>query len=148
MSISVRPIREGDRNDWRALWTAYLEFYGTTVTDEVFETTFSRIVDNDPFEFNGFLAEVDGSSVGLAHYLFHRHCWRVENVCYLQDLYARPDMRGQGVGRALIEAVYDAADRADAPAVYWLTQIENRAARTLYDRIGRETSIIKYERPL
>ncbi|MDD9921010.1 MAG: GNAT family N-acetyltransferase, partial [Boseongicola sp.] len=59
-----------------------------------------------------------------------------------------PDVRGQGIGRALIEAVYSAADDAGAPAVYWLTQDFNAEARKLYDRIGTLTPFIKYARPI
>ena len=82
------------------------------------------------------MAEGTAGRSGLAHYLFHRHGWRIENVCYLQDLYADPEVRGTGIGRALIEAVYAAADAAGAPSVYWLTQEFNATARRLYDRIG------------
>ena len=66
--------------------------------------------------------------------------------CYLQDLYADPDVRGLGIGRALIEAVYAAADAAGAPSVYWLTQDFNHTARKLYDRIGTKSPFIKYTR--
>ena len=96
---------------------------------------------------SGLVADRDGRLVGLTHYLFHRHGWKIENTCYLQDLYADPEVRGQGVGRALIEAVYRAADNAGAPGVYWLTQDFNAEARKLYDRIGVKTPFIKYARP-
>ena len=59
---------------------------------------------------------------------------------------ADPDMRGKGVGRALIEAVYQAADQAGAPGVYWMTQDFNTTARQLYDRIGTLSPFIKYIR--
>ena len=84
--------------------------------------------------------------MGLVHYIYHAHNWRVEDVCYLQDLYADPEVRGQGIGRALIEAVYRAADDNGTPAVYWLTQEFNHTARRLYDRIGTLTPFIKYQR--
>jgi len=80
------------------------------------------------------------------HHVAHRTCWKVEDVCYLQDLYTLPEMRGRGVGRALIEAVYAHADRAGTPAVYWLTQGFNATARRLYDRIGVLTPFIEYDR--
>jgi GNAT superfamily N-acetyltransferase len=66
-------------------------------------------------EFRGLIATLDGRPVGLVHYLFHRHGWKIENVCYLQDLYADPEVRGKGIGRALIEAVYAAADAEGCP---------------------------------
>ena len=58
------------------------------------------------------------------------------------------DQRGTGVGRALIDAVYDAADDAGCPSVYWLTQEFNEVGRRLYDRIGEVTPFIKYVRPM
>ena len=94
------------------------------------------------------MAEQDGQLLGLTHYLFHRHCWKIEEVCYLQDLYVAPEARGTGLGRALIEAVYAAADAAGAPAVYWLTQDFNHEARQLYDRVARVSPFIRYNRPL
>ena len=84
--------------------------------------------------------------MGLVHFMFHRHCWRVENVCYLQDLFASPDARDLGVGRALIEAVYARADEAGCPVVYWNTAEDNATARRLYDRIAKKTQFIKYQR--
>tara|TARA_R100001129_G_scaffold186575_1_gene178986 strand:- start:11701 stop:12156 length:456 start_codon:yes stop_codon:yes gene_type:complete len=147
--VTIRPIRAGDESEWRRLWTGYLEFYESEVSEEVYQTTFARLlkgnegVDN---EYRGFLAEIDGKPVGLVHFLFHRHCWKVENVCYLQDLYADPDVRGQGIGRALIEAVYKAADEAGSPDVYWMTQEFNKVGRRLYDRIGKLTPFIEYNR--
>ncbi|MBW8638841.1 GNAT family N-acetyltransferase [Hoeflea sp. WL0058] len=99
-----------------------------------------------PNEYRGLIAELDGKPVGIAHFLFHRHGWRIENVCYLQDLYADPEARGQGVGRALIETVYSAADAEGRPSVYWTTQDFNTQARKLYDRIETLTPFIKYQR--
>lgn len=145
--LVIRSLVATDEPQWRDLWRAYLAFYGTERGEDVYAETYRRLLDDDPQDFSGFVAEEDGRLVGLTHYLFHRHCWRIENVCYLQDLYALPDVRGSGVGRALIEAVYAAADAAGAPQVYWLTQAGNAKARRLYDRIGEVTEFIRYQRP-
>ena len=144
----VRPLTAADKPEWARLWHAYLAFYETELPQEVYDTTFDRLLGDDPHDFHGLIAEVDGKPVGLTHYLFHRHGWKIENTCYLQDLYADSEVRGQGVGRALIEAVFEAADAAGAPSVYWLTQDFNEDARKLYDRIGTLTPFIKYARPL
>lgn len=144
--LNVRFLRADDYAQWCDLWRAYLTFYETSVPDAVYESTFARLLGDDPQDFNGLVAEVDTTLVGLTHYLFHRHCWKIENVCYLQDLFADPDHRGSGVGRALIEAVYEKADEAGAPSVYWLTQDFNQTARRLYDRIGQLSPFIKYQR--
>ncbi len=146
-SVSVRGLAPEDRLQWAEMWGDYLAFYKTSVAPEVYDKTFERLLGSDPRDFNAFVAEQDGRLVGLTHYLFHRHAWKIEDVCYLQDLYARPEARGTGVGRALIEAVYDAADKNGTPSVYWLTQDFNETARRLYDRIANVTQFIRYQRP-
>lgn len=146
MTLTIRPLTPADHDDWRRMWTAYLEFYESGVTDEVFDTTFARLCDPEHKRQNAFVAELDGRLVGLVHYLYHPHNWRIEDVCYLQDLYADPDVRGQGIGRKLIEAVYAAADANGTPSVYWMTQDFNATARLLYDRIANLTPFIKYQR--
>ena len=145
-TLTVRPLDANDESEWRRLWTGYLEFYETGVEAEVYETYFQRLLGDDPQDFHGLVAELDGKLVGLTHYVFHRHGWKIENVVYLQDLYVDPDVRGTGAGRALIEAVYAAADAAGCPSVYWLTQDFNETARKLYDRIATVTPFIKYQR--
>ncbi|MEL6377143.1 MAG: GNAT family N-acetyltransferase [Pseudomonadota bacterium] len=144
--IEIRPIAPADRETWQALWTAYLDFYESSVSDEVYNTTFARLCDPELRDQKGFLAINDETPVGLVHYIYHAHNWRLEPVCYLQDLYADPSVRGQGVGRKLIEAVYEKADVDGCPAVYWLTQNFNTEARKLYDRVGTLTPFIKYNR--
>jgi len=146
MTITIRPITQADNAAWRALWTAYLEFYEATVPEEVYTTTFARLLSDDHPDQNGFLAVQDGTPVGLVHYIYHAHNWRTDQVCYLQDLYADPSVRGTGVGRKLIEAVYAQADADGRPSVYWMTQDFNAEARKLYDRIAVLTPFIKYSR--
>lgn len=144
----IRPLHPEDQADWRKLWTGYLTFYQASVPDAVYASTFARLLGDDPRDFNALVAEVDGQLLGLTHYLFHRHAWKIEDVCYLQDLYVDPQARGLGLGRALIEAVYARADAAGAPAVYWLTQDFNHEARQLYDRVAKVSPFIRYNRPL
>lgn len=129
------------------MWCAYLAYYETTRPPEIYNLYFDRLLGDDPQDYNGLLAEVDGKPVGLTHYLFHRHGWSVENTCYLQDLFVDPGARGQGVGAALIQGVYAAADAAGVASVYWTTQEFNTTARRLYDQIGVQTPFIKYARP-
>ena len=146
MSIEIREVRASDYDEWRRLWTGYLAYYETELPDEIKKLSFAKLLSNASSCF-GFLA-VDGDHpVGLVHYIFHEHMWRPEGSCYLQDLYSDPQVRGTGVGRALIEAVYSAADAKGVPRVYWLTQDFNTTARKLYDRIGKLSPFIKYDRP-
>jgi GNAT superfamily N-acetyltransferase len=71
----------------------------------------------------------------------------VEDVCYLQDLFTAPEARGEGVGRALIEYVYEQARAAGSTRVYWQTH-ENNPARKLYDQVAQLTAFRRYVKDL
>jgi GNAT superfamily N-acetyltransferase len=145
MALIVRPLKQSDHADWRRLWTAYLDFYETRLPEEVYQTTWQRLFSPGEFEPKGFIAVLEGTAVGLTHYLYHRSCWSPVNNCYLQDLFAASDVRGKGVGRALIKAVQDEAARIGVKNVYWMTHETNATARKLYDHVARRTGFIEYD---
>jgi GNAT superfamily N-acetyltransferase len=141
--LVIRALGPDERSSWEPLWQGYLTFYESTVAPEVTATTWGRL--HDPAEPMHVLgAFLDGTLVGIVHYLFHRSTWTTGDYCYLQDLFTAPESRGQGAGRALIEAVYDRAKVAGASRVYWLTQETNATARTLYDTLADRPGFIQY----
>lgn len=144
--ISIRPLVESDRPDWHRLWTAYLEFYETSVSDEVLKVSFARLLSDAPGEYKCLIAEIGGKPVGLAHFLYHRFMWTIEDTCYLMDLFSDPNVRGKGVGRALIDAVHAMAKADGVPSTYWNTQDTNYKARMLYDQIATKVPFVIYEK--
>jgi len=141
----IRPLRADDRAQWSTLWAGYLRFYRQRLPPEVTDGTFARLIDARG-ALHGLVAERDGALGGFVHFQFHPTSWSLRDSCYLEDLYVDPAARGSGIGRALIRAVYEAADRAHAASVYWLTQEFNSEGRALYDTLARRTSFIRYER--
>ena len=149
--LIIRPLAPADDEQWRPLWDGYNAFYErsgpTALPEDITQTTWQRFF--DPAEpVHALVAEEDGCIVGLAHYLFHRSTTRLHDVCYLQDLFTAPDMRGLGVGRQLIEAVYDKARAAGSARVYWQTHTGNAAGRALYDKVARHLGFIVYAHEL
>jgi len=136
---------------WKPLWDGYNAFYGregeTALAPEVTATTWRRFLDPAEPVF-GLVAEVDGALPGLVHYLFHRSTNRIELTCYLQDLYTAPSARGHGIGRALIEGVYERSQAAGIKRVYWHTHESNAAGRLLYDKVARHHGFILYAHDL
>lgn len=145
-TITIRPLKQSDKADWHRLWTAYLAFYETAVSQEVYDTSFARLLSDGTGEYKGLIAEIDGQAVGLAHFLYHRFMWTVEDTCYLMDLFTDPSVRGKGVGRALIEAVHATAKRDGVPSTYWNTQETNYKGRMLYDQLATKVPFIIYEK--
>lgn len=144
--LVIRPLTDGDHDQWRELWAGYLAYYHTSLGASVYDHSFARLIDPDDTALNGLVAEIDGELVGLVHYILHDHCWKPEGVVYLQDLFTRRDQRQRGIARFLIEAVYKEADEIGRPTVYWLTQDFNVNARALYDQVAEHTPFVKYQR--
>lgn len=145
--FEIRPIRRADYEAWRPLWDGYNAFYGrsgpTALPEEITRTTWDRFF--DPAEpIHAFVAEGEGRLVGLVHYLYHRSTTRLHDVCYLQDLFTIANLRGVGIGRRLINAVYAAAGEAGCRRVYWQTHVTNTPGRTLYDKVATHDGFIVY----
>ena len=83
-----------------------------------------------------------------ARALYHRSTIAKGFNCYLQDLFTSEASRGQGVGRALIEAVYAQARAAGSPRVYWHTYGHNATARRLYDHVADNPGVMVYQKLL
>ena len=143
----VREIAKTDYVQWLPLWDGYNHFYGrsgpTALPDDITATTWARFFDEmEPV--HALVADLDGRLIGLTHYLFHRSTTMVEPICYLQDLFTSAEARGKGVGRALIEAVYDCAKAAGAKRVYWQTHETNQTAQSLYDQVAEKSGFLVY----
>ena len=150
-SIVIRPIERFDYEAWLPLWDGYNAFYRrvgpTALPEAITQSTWERFfAATEPV--HAIVAEHQGEVVGLAHYLFHRSTTRLQDVCYLQDLYTVEHLRGKGIGRQLILAVYEAASRAGSSRVYWQTQASNAEGRALYDKIARHNGFIVYAHEL
>lgn len=148
-NLIVRAVRPEDYKQWLPLWDGYNAFYGrsgpTALAPEITRTTWQRFFDaNEPV--HALVAEQDGQLLGLVHYLYHRTTTTIDLVCYLNDLFTSEAARGKGVGRALIQAVYDEARRTGSARVYWHTHKTNTIARRLYDKVADDTGFIFYRK--
>jgi GNAT superfamily N-acetyltransferase len=150
-SVEVRPVRREDFESWRELWDGYNAFYGragaTALAPEITAMTWSRFFDvYEPM--HALVAEGTGRLLGLVHFIYHRSTTALGPVCYLQDLFTREAVRGQGVGRALIAAVYARAQAALSSRVYWQTHETNTVAMKLYDRMAEKSGFLVYRKLL
>ena len=147
MSVRVRRLEAKDKRAWLALFKGYIEFYKATLSEEVVEATWQRLMAGEP-DFHTALVAVNAEDVpiGLAHILFHRSTWSPTWYCYLEDLFVDPAQRVKGAGRALIEATYREADARNCTRTYWATQEFNYRARSLYDQVATKSPFIQYRR--
>ena len=145
--LSVRFVVREDYEQWLPLWDGYNAFYGrsgaTALSPEITRMTWARFF--DAYEpVHGLVAESNGQLLGLAHYLFHRSTTAIDPVCYLQDLFTNNAARGRGIGRALINRVYEQARLAGSSRVYWQTHQTNLTAMQLYDKVAERSGFVVY----
>ena len=144
MSMVIRPLEAGDKDAWLRLWNDYLDFYRTTLEDGQSETLFNNLVTGAPHF--AFVAEKDGAVIGAVHALPHASTWAPNGYCYLEDLFVDGRFRGEGAGRALIEAVCGEAEKRGLSRVYWHTEQSNSNARKLYDKLATLSDFVQYRR--
>jgi GNAT superfamily N-acetyltransferase len=150
-AVHVRFVTADDYAEWLPLWEGYNRFYGrfgaTALPDSVTQVTWARFF--DAYEPMFAMVADDGTRlVGLVHYLWHRSTISIEPTCYLQDLFTAEAARSRGVGRALIEAVYEQAWLAGVVNIYWRTHATNATARRLYDQVAEESGSLVYKKRL
>jgi GNAT superfamily N-acetyltransferase len=149
--LTIRFVTPEDHAQWLPLWDGYNAFYGrsgpTALAPEITAMTWARFF--DAYEpVHALVAERGGKLLGLTHYLFHRSTTMIEPNCYLQDLFTNADARVKGVGRALINGVYDQARRAGCSRVYWQTHETNHTAMQLYDKVAERSGFVVYRKML
>jgi GNAT superfamily N-acetyltransferase len=149
MNLLIRPVLPSDFEQWLTQWKGYNAFYErsgpTALPDEITQVTWKRFFDKDEPVF-ALVAELDGKIVGLTHYIFHRSTTQIKPVCYLQDLFTDDLVRGNGIGRALINAVYEKAIAAGSSRVYWLTHKTNSTAMQLYNKVADDSGFVVYRK--
>jgi len=151
LDLLIRPVAREDHDQWLPLWDDYNAFYGrsgaTALVVEITRVTWGRFF--DAYEpVHALVAKSGGELLGLAHYLYHRSTTTIEPTCYLQDLFTNEAVRGQGVGRALINGVYEKARIAGSSRVYWLTHETNEKAMNLYDKMADRSGFVVYRKAL
>ena len=142
-AVTIESAEQKDYASWLPLWINYQTFYRTIISDEVTKLTWERFFTPSEPVYCA-VAKYDGKIVGLVHYLFHRSPWAESNYCYLEDLFVSEDVRGQHIGKQLIEHVQQQAKKHHASRLYWHTHETNLRGQRLYDWVAKKSGMIEY----
>ena len=139
--VTIDAVQESDYESWLPNWKKYQEFYNVDISESVTKRTWQRFF--SPIEpIFCVVARYNGEVVGFAHYLFHRSTWAESDYCYLEDLYVCETIRGQQVGKQLIEYVQREARKRHASHLYWHTHESNFRGQRLYDWVATNRGMI------
>jgi GNAT superfamily N-acetyltransferase len=144
--MRIGPVTEAQFERLLPLIAAYQRFYeAEQVDDERNRAFLSRFVAPSG---DGMLlgAWREKEMVGYACLYWHFTSLIPAETVLMNDLYVSPNTRGQGVGRALIEASASVARQRGAHHLEWATAPDNETAQRLYDSTGAKRSTwIEYE---
>lgn len=151
MAIEVRiePISPQQIDSLLPLIAAYQRFYAVEdVDDERNRAFFSRFI--APSEDGMLLGAWRGAElVGYACLYWHFTSLVPAETVLMNDLFVAEGQRGEGIGRALIEACAAIARERGAHHLEWATAPDNESAQRLYDSTGAERSEwVEYELPI
>lgn len=145
MSLTIRPVKAEDRAAWDVLYQGYATFYKVDQTEEMRDTVFGWLMDENHGS-NGLVAvDASGKLVGLTHYRPFVSCLKAVTNCFLDDLFVDPAARGSGAADALIEGVRKVAEENGWPVVRWITADDNYRGRGVYDKVATRTMWITYD---
>lgn len=138
MTVTIRPATRGDipqiLNFIRALATY------ERATEAVIATEAG--LERDGFGPNPFyfclIAEYDGKAAGFALYFFNYSTWLGRPGIYLEDLFVKPELRGQGIGKALLERLAAIAVEKSCLRLEWEVLDWNTPAIDFYRAMGAE----------
>jgi GNAT superfamily N-acetyltransferase len=146
--VEIAPIAASEYGELLPLIAAYQRFYEVEHVDEERNHRFFRrfLAPSDAGLLLG--ARSGGRLVGYACLYWHHSSTLARETVLMNDLYVEPEARGEGVGRALIEAGLEVARERGAAMLEWQTAPDNQAAQRLYDSTGAErSSWLTYELP-
>jgi len=144
--LEIAPVAVEEFEQLLPLIAAYQRFYEVEeIDDERNRNFFRRFL--APSE-DGLLlgARHDGRFIGYACLYWHFSSLEACECVLMNDLFIAEDARGEGVGRALIEATAEVARERGVPFIEWSTAPDNETAQRLYDSTGAErTEWFSYE---
>lgn len=142
MELVIREIQTKDKTQWRLLWDGYNEFYQSSVSEDITENTWQRMLNPESSIF-GRVAVLEGDVVGFALSVLHEGTWVSAPICYLEDLFVAENQRGKGIARRLIQALIDEGKEKGWSRLYWHTATDN-PARKLYDQFTPVEDYVRY----
>jgi GNAT superfamily N-acetyltransferase len=136
----IEPVSEAQLEQLLPLIAAYQRFYeAEDVNDERNRAFFARFI--APSDDGLLLAAWHNDELlGYACLYWHFTSLVPAETVLMNDLFVAPAARGQGIGRALIEASADTARKRGAHHLEWATAPDNKTAQRLYDATGAERS--------
>lgn len=139
MGINIRKAETSDFVSINALFMEFAEF--EKLPGKMTNTVNMMIAEKD--FFNCFVAETDDNQiVGYATHFFCYYTWTGKSL-YMDDLYVRPNFRGQGIGSMLINKIIAYAKETGCHKLRWQVSEWNKPAIDFYRKLGADINNVE-----
>ena len=146
MDVTIREMKPSDRELWlgmyRKLWPKF--------SDEALLAEIGRIMKSS--KRAAFVAEADGQAVGFAEYGLRDYAngCNSQRVPFLEGVWVDDAYRGHGIARALIEFLFQKAQRAGFVEMGSDVELTNYSSQLMHERMGFEQTekVIYYRKVL
>ena len=146
MDVTIREMKPSDRELWlgmyRKLWPKF--------SDEALLAEIGRIMKSS--KRAAFVAEADGQAVGFAEYGLRDYAngCNSQPVPFLERVWVDDAYRGHGIARALIEFLFQKAQRAGFVEMGSDVELTNYSSQLMHERMGFEQTekVIYYRKVL
>lgn len=125
--VQIRPVKKADFEAIIGLIQELADY--EKASDQMMNSPAQMEEEQDLFEC--FVAEKDGEIVGMALYFFAYFTW-VGKSLYLDDLYVKEELRGQGIGKLLLKEVFSVARKENCKRLRWQVLEWNTPAIEFY----------------
>ena len=140
----IRDLRPVDFDMWSNLYKGYAEFYKVTMNKKILCNLWSWIHD-ESHAVKGICFELENKIVGIAHYRTMPRPIKGQYIGFLDDLFVKPDFRGQKIAQKLINHLRSLSKINNWEGIRWITHSSNQNAKKLYDKIAINTGFELYE---
>jgi ribosomal protein S18 acetylase RimI-like enzyme len=140
-NVTIRPVIKEDMSQLYELMVQYIvDFYGRPQPkEEELKKLMTHLIENPSIGMQ-VVAESQGKLIGFATLYFTFSTLQVKKAAILNDLFIKPEGRGQKIGEKLFEYCLSFIRENEFAYMTWETAKDNLVAQTLYNKMGGKKS--------
>jgi len=143
--MKVESLKISDKEQWCELYKGYADFYKMPINEDILDTVWSWIFDEENKFYAIGARSSQGNLVGFMHFREMPSPLRGTLIGFLDDLYVHPECRGSGAVQSLFRELKSLAEKKDWQYVRWITASDNHRARAVYDKISETIDFVTYQ---
>ena len=136
MSFQIRYAKSSDISQLVQLCQDHAAYEGAEFDTTGKEEKLEQLIFNYDSQVKCLVVEMEGLLIGYATFMKQISTWDANFYVYMDCLYLKPEARGGGIGKLLMDEITDYARTEGCNLVQWQTPKENEGAIRFYQRLG------------